>query len=211
MRLDASTLEKGRAEHPLPTSYSQSPRRPSPLPATNTAIRIPPLTVTVLHAGARWTSTFVASLELAKQGEIVLQQDKDFSPIQVSHGSTTREHPDDMRQSQDVPANGSMGEMQTLAEAILVTAAVCGARTKGTYLRDKFHRLRARMGAKKAAMVVAHKILVAAFHMLNRATASADLDADYLDHIDKHRTVKRLARRLDALGYAVMLRPKPAN
>ncbi len=27
----------------------------------------------------------------------------------------------------------------------------------------------------------------------------------------KHRTAKRLVRRLDALGYAVMLRPKPAN
>ena len=96
-------------------------------------------------------------------------------------------------------------------KATLVTAAVCGARTKGTYLRDKFHRLRARMGAKKAAVAVAHKILVAAFHMLQRATAFADLGAEYLDRVDKHRTAKRLVRRLDALGYAVMLRPKPAT
>jgi len=96
-------------------------------------------------------------------------------------------------------------------KATLVTAAVCGARTKGTYLRDKFHRLRARMGTKRAAVAIAHKILVAAFHMLQRAVAFADLGADYLDRIDKHRTAKRLVRRLDALGYAVMLRPKPAN
>jgi len=96
-------------------------------------------------------------------------------------------------------------------KATLVTAAVCGARTKGTYLRDKFHRLRARMGTKRAAVAVAHKILVAAFHMLQRAVAFADLGADDLDRIDKHRTAKRLVRRLDALGYAVMLRPKPAN
>jgi transposase len=96
-------------------------------------------------------------------------------------------------------------------KATLVTAAVCGARTKGTYLRDKFHRLRARMGTKRAAVAIAHKILVAAFHMLQRATAFADLGADYLDRVDKHRTAKRLVRRLDALGYAVMLRPKPAN
>ncbi len=96
-------------------------------------------------------------------------------------------------------------------KATLVTAAVCGARTKGTYLRDKFHRLRARMGTKKAAVAIAHKILVAAFHMLQRAVAFADLGADYLDRADKHRTVKRLVRRLDALGYNVMLRPKPAN
>jgi transposase len=96
-------------------------------------------------------------------------------------------------------------------KATLVTAAVCGARTKGSYLRDKFHRLRARMGMKKAAVAMAHKILVTAFHMLQRAVAFADLGADYLDRVDKHRTAKRLVRRLDALGYAVMLHPKPAN
>ena len=88
---------------------------------------------------------------------------------------------------------------------------MCGARTKGTYLCDKFYRLRARMGAKRAAVVVTHKILVAAFHMLKRATVFADLGADYLDRVDKHRTAKRPVHRLDALGYAVMLRPKPAN
>ena len=60
-------------------------------------------------------------------------------------------------------------------------------------------------------MTIAHKILVAAFHMLQRAPAFADLGADYLDRVDKHRTAKRLVRRLDALGYAVMLRPKPAD
>ena len=78
------------------------------------------------------------------------------------------------------------------------------------HLRDKFHRLRARMGAKKAAVAVAHKTLVAAFHMLQRAVAFADLGADYLDRVDKHRTAKRLVRRLDALGYHVMLQPKAA-
>jgi len=96
-------------------------------------------------------------------------------------------------------------------KATLVTAAVCGARTKGTYLRDKFHRLRARMGKRKAAVAIGHKILVAPFHMLQRAVAFGDLGADYLDRVDKYRPAKRLIRRLDALGSAVMLHPKPAN
>ncbi len=95
-------------------------------------------------------------------------------------------------------------------KAVLMTAAVCASPTRGSYLRDKFHRLRARMGAKKTAMAVAHKILVAVFHMLQRAVAFADLGADYLDRVDKHRTARRLVRRLDALGYEVMLRPKIA-
>jgi len=60
------------------------------------------------------------------------------------------------------------------------------------HLRDKFQWLRALMGAKKAAVAVAHKILVAAFHMLQRAVAFTDLGADYLDRIDKYRTAKRL-------------------
>ena len=59
-------------------------------------------------------------------------------------------------------------------------------------------------------MAVGHKILAAAFHVLQRGTAFADLGADYLDRVDKHRTAKRLVRRLGALGYEVMLRPKAA-
>ncbi len=60
-------------------------------------------------------------------------------------------------------------------------------------------------------MAVAHKILVAVFHILERAVPFADLGADYLDRLDKHRTAKRLVRRLGALGYEVMLRPKAAG
>jgi transposase len=96
-------------------------------------------------------------------------------------------------------------------KATLVTAAISAAQTKGTYLRDKFHRLKARMTAKRAAVAIAHKILVAVLHMLQQAVAFTDLGADHLDRLDKHRTAKRLVRRLDALGHDVMLRPKTAG
>jgi hypothetical protein len=39
----------------------------------------------------------------------------------------------------------------TVLKAALVTAAVSAPQAKGTYLGDKFHRLKARMGTKKAA------------------------------------------------------------
>ncbi len=99
----------------------------------------------------------------------------------------------------------------TYLKATLVTAAVSASQAKGTYLRDKFHRLKARMGTKKAAMAVAHKILVAIFHMLQRGVIFADLGGDYLDRVNKHSTAKRLVRRLDALGYNVMLQPKATS
>jgi transposase len=49
----------------------------------------------------------------------------------------------------------------------LVEAANAAAKAKGTYLRDKFYRLKARRGYKRAAVAVAHKILVATYHMLS--------------------------------------------
>ena len=96
-------------------------------------------------------------------------------------------------------------------KAMLVTAALSASQAKGTYFRDKFHRLKARMGTKRAATAVAHKILVAVFHILQRGVAFADLGGDYLDRIDKHRTAKRLVHRLSALGYDVLLQPKAAR
>ena len=63
------------------------------------------------------------------------------------------------------------------------------------------------MGRKKTAMAVAHKILVAVFHMLQRGVSFADLGGGYLDRVNKHNRAKRLVRRLDALGYdAVSIR-----
>jgi len=49
------------------------------------------------------------------------------------------------------------------------------------------------------------------FHSGVDTVAFADLGADYLERVDKHRTAKRLVRRLDALGYNVMLCPKTAT
>ena len=42
------------------------------------------------------------------------------------------------------------------------------ARAKGTYLRDKFFRLKARPGYKRAVVAIAHKILVAIYHLLSQ-------------------------------------------
>jgi transposase len=56
----------------------------------------------------------------------------------------------------------------------LVEAATAAARTKGTYLRDKFYRLKARRGYKRA-VPVAHKILVAIYHMLSHRVCYNEL------------------------------------
>jgi transposase len=94
--------------------------------------------------------------------------------------------------------------------SILVQAAVAGSRTKGTYLKDKYHRLKARRGAKRAALAVAHKILVAAYHMLDRLVGYRELGDAFLDQQSHHRVAKSCVRKLERLGYIVSLEQKPA-
>jgi transposase len=95
-------------------------------------------------------------------------------------------------------------------KAALFRAATCAAKAKGTYYKEKYYRLKARLGAKRAAMAIAHKILLAVFHILAGDTEFRELGAAHLDQQHKHRVTKGLVRRLDALGYEVILRPKLA-
>ena len=90
---------------------------------------------------------------------------------------------------------------------ILVGAAISAGHTKGCYLKDKYHRLKARRGALRAALAIAHKILIAAYHMLAKGLAYRDLGEAYLDQIGQTRTIANLKRRLERLGFHVTLEP----
>jgi transposase len=92
----------------------------------------------------------------------------------------------------------------------LVEAANSAAKAKGTYLRDKFYRLKARRGYKRAAVAVGHKILVAIYHMLSHQVCYNELGDVYLDKLNKHHVTRNLVHRLERLGYAVTLQQKAA-
>jgi transposase len=92
----------------------------------------------------------------------------------------------------------------------LVEAAQAASRAKGTYLKDKFHRLKARRGYKRALVAIAHKILVSAYHMLATGADYNDLGEQYLDRIDSARVAANLVRRLERLGYEVAVRAPAA-
>ncbi len=92
----------------------------------------------------------------------------------------------------------------------LVEAANSAAKAKGTYLRDKFYRLKARRGYKRAAVAVGHKILVAIYHILSHQVCYNELGDVYLDNLNKHHVTRNLVNRLERLGYAVTLQQKAA-
>lgn len=92
----------------------------------------------------------------------------------------------------------------------LVNAAISAIKQKGSYYKAKYYRLKSRRGAKRAAMAIAHKILVAAFHMLSRDVPFQELGEAFMSQHAKRRVTAGLLRRLNTLGYEVMLRPRAA-
>jgi transposase len=89
----------------------------------------------------------------------------------------------------------------------LVQVAWVAARTRNTYLRAQFLRLKSRRGAKKAILAVAASMLTAAYYILKNDVMYHDLGADYFEHRDKAQIARRLVRRLEALGLSVEVRP----
>jgi len=87
----------------------------------------------------------------------------------------------------------------------LVEAAWAAARTKGTYLNAQYHRLAGRRGKKRALVAVAHSIIIAIWHMLSDGEAYKDLGYGYFDQRDKDALARRMARRLEGLGYKVTI------
>jgi transposase len=89
----------------------------------------------------------------------------------------------------------------------LVEAGNAAARTKDTYLRALYQRIKSRQGHKKAVVALGHSILVAAYHILSEGVPYEDLGGDYFQKRDTDAHIRRLVRQLERLGQKVMLEP----
>lgn len=94
--------------------------------------------------------------------------------------------------------------------ATLQEVAWAAIRTRTSYYRVRYHRLKARSDANTAIVAVQHAMLVALWHMLRRREPHRDLGADYMDRRHVRRTCRRHVRRLEQLGYKVLLVEEPA-
>jgi transposase len=89
----------------------------------------------------------------------------------------------------------------------LVQAAHAAGRTRDTYLGEQYRRIARRRGKKRAAVAVAHSILVIAYHMIRDGTEYVERGASYFDQLNPQSTQRWLTRRLESLGYKVTLEP----
>jgi hypothetical protein len=75
-----------------------------------------------------------------------------------------------------------------------------------SYFASQFHRLRARRGDKRAAVAVAHSILIVVYHLLAEPEAVySELGADYFVKHDVEKEKRRSVQRLEKLGFVVTL------
>jgi len=102
------------------------------------------------------------------------------------------------------------GKGATWLRATLQEAAWAAVHTKKSYYRALYHRLKARGGPKKAIVAVQHAMLVALWHMLTRRVPHQDLGADYFAQRNTERTLRHHVRRLEQLGYQVLLAKEAA-
>jgi transposase len=85
-------------------------------------------------------------------------------------------------------------------------------RTKGTYLSARYHRIKSRRGHAKATVATGHKILTAAYHVLQRGIPYDELGEEFFyrrdtEHTERYR--RRLIHQLQRLGHKVTLEPLP--
>jgi transposase len=90
-------------------------------------------------------------------------------------------------------------------KTVLVQAAWAAVRTKNSYYRAQFLRLRARRGPKKAIVAVAASMLTAIYYILRDGVEYRELGGQYFERLDRTKATHRLVKRLRDLGYRVQL------
>ena len=86
-------------------------------------------------------------------------------------------------------------------KTIMIEVAWAAVKKKGSYFKDKYYRLKARRGAKKAIVAIAHRILLGIYHVIKDGVEFRDLGEDYLTLRNKEKKVIHLQKQALALGF----------
>jgi transposase len=93
----------------------------------------------------------------------------------------------------------------------LAEAAWAASKVKNSYFKAQFRRLAAKRGKKRALVAVGHSLLLVMYHVLKRNVEYRDLGPDYFDRLEPERLQRYLVKRLQGLGFDVVLSPKNSD
>ena len=74
-------------------------------------------------------------------------------------------------------------------KTIMTEVAWAAIKKKDSYFKDKYYRLKARRGAKRAIVAIAHRILLGIYHVIKDGADFRDLGGDYLTLRNKSQKV----------------------
>ena len=89
-------------------------------------------------------------------------------------------------------------------KTIMLEVAWAAIKKKGSYFKEKYYRLKARRGAKKAIMAIAHRILVGIYHVIKDGVEFRDLGEEYLKNKNRSQKFVQLRKQALALGYELV-------
>jgi len=102
--------------------------------------------------------------------------------------------------------SGRTGKGSRWLRSTMVEAAWSASRVRNSYFAAQYHRLLPRRGKRRAAVAVAHSMLIAIYHLIKDGTIYQDLGPNHFDELDRQRVIRRAVSRLQALGYDVTLK-----
>lgn len=85
-------------------------------------------------------------------------------------------------------------------KTILIQVAWAAIKKKDSYYKTKYYKLKARRGARKAIVAIAHRIGKAIYNIIKNRDTYKDLGESYLNNFNKQSVLKNLAKRADQLG-----------
>ncbi len=89
----------------------------------------------------------------------------------------------------------------------LVQAAWAAVKVKDSHLAAVYRRLAVRRGKQKAIMAVAHRLLVAIYHMLKERVPYREIGTAPPSETAKRKLAERMQRKIEQLGYTATLEP----
>ncbi|MCI5131669.1 MAG: IS110 family transposase [Candidatus Electrothrix sp. EH2] len=89
-------------------------------------------------------------------------------------------------------------------KTVMLEVARAAVKKKGTYYRDKYWRLRYRLGPEKAIIAIAHRIIKALFFIIKEGQEYREPGEDYLQKKNKKSKVIKIRRKAKELGFKLV-------
>jgi transposase len=89
-------------------------------------------------------------------------------------------------------------------KTLMVEVAWAAVKTKNSFYQAKYYALKARRGARRAIVAIAHRLLKAIYHIIKHAAVFKDLGADYMTRKHRIRKILKLKRQASELGYQLV-------